>query len=176
MRGVVSLAAALSLPAFLPDGRPFPQRDLIIFFTFTVIFATLVLQGITLPPLIRALGLSRASGPNCEEVEARRIVLGAALAHLGEAKATDTGDTAALYDDLIGHYEQRLANIRPGRQDREHETEHGLYLGLSLEALRVERETAIRLRDEGRISDEVLRLLERELDLTEARMEDSVEP
>ncbi len=74
MRGVVSLAAALALPTLLADGSPFPQRNLIVFLTFCVIFVTLVLQGVTLPPLIRALGLAGAAGPNCEEREARRIV------------------------------------------------------------------------------------------------------
>jgi monovalent cation/hydrogen antiporter len=170
MRGVVSLAAALAIPAALPGGGAVPQKNLIVVLTFSVIFATLVLQGITLPHLIRALGLAGAAGPNCEELEARRIVLGAALSHLEEAKARDSADYAELYDDLIRHYEQRLATVQPGQVDDRQTAEHGLYDGLSLEALRVERETAIQLRDAGRISDEVLRRMERELDLAEARM------
>src|SRR5882724_7299604 len=60
MRGVIALAAAISLPEALADGQPFPQRDMIIFLTFSVILVTLVLQGLTLPPLIRALGLAGA--------------------------------------------------------------------------------------------------------------------
>ena len=90
MRGVVSLAAALALPTLLADGSPFPQRNLIVFLTFCVIFVTLVLQGITLPPLIRALGLAGAAGPNCEEREARRIVTEAAVSHLEDAKQRDS--------------------------------------------------------------------------------------
>ena len=86
MRGVVSLAAALALPAMLADGSPFPHRNLIVFLTFCVIVVTLVLQGITLPPLIRGLGLAGVAGPNCEEQEARRIVIKAAVSHLEEAK------------------------------------------------------------------------------------------
>jgi monovalent cation/hydrogen antiporter len=62
MRGVVSLAAALALPEALDNGSRFPQRDLIIFLTFSVIVVTLVLQGVTLPPLIRALKLAGAAG------------------------------------------------------------------------------------------------------------------
>jgi CPA1 family monovalent cation:H+ antiporter len=62
MRGVVALAAAISLPEVLADGSPFPQRNLILFLTFSVILVTLVLQGLTLPPLIRALGLAGAVG------------------------------------------------------------------------------------------------------------------
>jgi monovalent cation/hydrogen antiporter len=172
MRGVVSLAAALALPAMLPDGRAFPQRNVIIFLTFSVIFATLVLQGITLPLLIRALGLAGAAGPNCEEVEARRIVLESALAHLRDAEAADSDESAELYADLIRHYEQRLATVQAGKDDRRDTTDHSVYVGLSLEALRVERETVIRLRDEGRINDEVLRRIERELDLAEAGMDE----
>ena len=168
MRGVVSLAAALALPALLADGSPFPQRNLIVFLTFCVIFVTLVLQGVTLPPLIRALGLAGAAGPNCEEREARRIVIEAAVSHLKDAKERDSEESAALYEDLIRHYHQRLASLQPGDGNREDVADHDRHLELSLEALRVERETAIRLRDEGRINDEVLRRIERELDLSES--------
>ncbi len=168
MRGVVSLAAALALPAVLANGSPFPRRNLIVFLTFCVIFVTLVLQGITLPPLIRALGLAGAAGPNCEEREARRIVIQAAVSHLGDAKDRDTKEVAPLYDDLTQHYHQRLAGLQPGGDNREEIANHDRHLELSLEALRVERETAIRLRDEGRINDEVLRRIERELDLSES--------
>src|SRR5207245_3895434 len=89
MRGVISLAAALSLPEVLADGRPFPRRNLILFLTFSVILVTLVLQGLTLPWLIRILGLSGAAGLNCEEQEARRIVLEKALQHVEEARRKD---------------------------------------------------------------------------------------
>jgi CPA1 family monovalent cation:H+ antiporter len=87
MRGVVSLAAALALPTALRDGSPFPHRNMIVFLTFCVIFVTLVLQGLTLPPLIRLLGLAGGAGPDCEELEARRIVTQAALSHLEGARA-----------------------------------------------------------------------------------------
>jgi monovalent cation/hydrogen antiporter len=162
MRGVVSLAAALALPSLVRGGGEFPRRSLIVFLTFCVICVTLVLQGITLPPLIRALGLAGASGPDCEEQEARRIVLEAAVSHLEDAKERDSAEAAALYEDLTGHYRQRLAGLQDG--------DHNRHLDLSLEALRVERETAIRLRDEGRINDEILRRIERELDLNESRI------
>jgi len=170
MRGVVSLAAALALPPLLMDGSPFPGRSLIVFLTFCVIFVTLVLQGVTLPPLIRALGLAGAAGPNCEEQEARRIVIEAAVSHLVEAKEKDSKKSAALYEDLTRHYHQRLASLQGGDGNQEDIGDHDRHLELSLEALRVERETAIRLRDEGRINDEVLRRIERELDLNESRI------
>jgi len=170
MRGVVSLAAALALPALLADGSPFPQRDLIIFLTFCVICVTLVLQGVTLPPLIRAFGLAGAAGPNCEEQEARRIMIDAAVSHLTDAKEKDSEEAAALYEDLTRHYHQRLASLEHGEVNQGQITDHDRHLELSLEALRVERETAVRLRDEGRINDDVLRLIERELDLSESRI------
>jgi Na+/H+ antiporter len=170
MRGVVSLAAALALPALLADGNPFPQRDLIVFLTFCVICVTLVLQGVTLPPLIRALGLAGGAGPNCEEQEARRIVIDAAVSHLKDAKEKDSKEAAALYEDLTRHYRQRLASLQPGGGNQTALANHDRHLELSLEALRVERETAVRLRDEGRINDDVLRRIERELDLSESKI------
>ncbi len=170
MRGVVSLAATLILPPLLADGSPFPHRHLIVFLTFCVILVTLVLQGVTLPPLIHVLGLAGSAGPNCEEQEARRIVIEAAMSHLEDAKEKDSEEFAALYEDLIGHYHQRLASVRPGDGNQDDLAGHHRQIELSLEALRVERETAIRLRDEGRINDEVLRRIERELDLDESRI------
>ncbi|MGH9612777.1 MAG: Na+/H+ antiporter [Bryobacteraceae bacterium] len=170
MRGVVALAAALSLPATLADGTPFPQRDLIVFLTFCVIFVTLVLQGITLPPLIHALGLAGDAGPSCEEQEARRIVVEAAVSHLEAAQERDSKESAGLYEDLAGHYRQRLASLQPGDGNQEEAASHDRYAELSRETLRIERETAIRLRNEGRINDEILRRIERELDLGESQL------
>lgn len=170
MRGVVSLAAALALPEVLANGSPFPHRDLIVFLTFCVIFVTLVLQGLTLPPLIRAMGLAGAAGPNCEEQEARRIVIEAAVSHLEDAKVKDRKEFSELYDDLTRHYSQRLASLEAGEDDDGDGADNARHTALTLEALRIERETAIRLRDEGRINDEVLRRIERELDLTESRI------
>ena len=155
MRGVISLAAALSLPAVLSDGSPFPQRNLIVFLAFCVILVTLVLQGLTLPAVVRVLGLAGAGGPNCEEQEARRIVMEAAVLHLNEAKKRDAGTSAAIYEELTRQYQRRLDSMGTGGGSH--------YVELWLEALRVERDTAIRLRDEGRINDEVLRRIEREL-------------
>lgn len=174
MRGVVSLAAALALPTLLVDGSPFPHRDLIVCLTFCVILVTLVLQGLTLPPLIRLLGLAAEAGPNCEELEARRIVTQAAVSHLEEAKVRDRGSSTETYEDLTHHYRQRLESLRVNASPEEI-TDHERHLQLSLEAFRVERETAIRLRNEGRINDTVLRRIERELDLSESRLTNTEE-
>jgi Na+/H+ antiporter len=173
MRGVIALAAAISLPQTLADGSPFPHRDLIVFLTFAVILVTLVVQGLTLPSLIRALGLAAAFGPNCEEQVARRLMLEAALAHLkNRDRSNDAAESAGLYDDMEKHYAHRLANLnnQNGDSDDPASELYEQYLGLSQELLDTERKTAVKLRDEGRINDEVLRLLEHELDLSESRL------
>ncbi len=168
MRGVISLAAAIALPQTLANGAPFVQRDLIIFLTFSVILVTLVLQGLTLPPLVRALGLAGVAGRNCEEEEARRIILEAALGYLEKTRAEDGSNPDEIYDDLEQHYRHRLATLKGDANDA-HTDHHGLTVKLSRDVLRVERQTAVRLRNEGRINDELLRDLEHELDLSEAR-------
>jgi CPA1 family monovalent cation:H+ antiporter len=170
MRGVIALAAAIALPQTLANGAPFPQRNLIIFLSFSVIFVTLVLQGLTLPPLVRALGIASEPGPNFEEEAARREIVEAALAHLEELRKKDETEFAAMYEDLTGHYRQRLAALT-GQDDAENGVSpqhHKRLSRISRELLRIERCTAVRLRNEGNIDDEILRELERELDFREA--------
>ena len=176
MRGVLALAAAISLPEMLEDGSPFPQRNLIIFMTFCVILVTLVLQGLTLPSLIRALGLAGASGNNKEEEEARREILQAALAWLEGSQAREQKLDLAIYKELSRNYRKRLEILRD-RGEEESEDDHREHLALQdhrIEAmrdvLRVERETALRLRNEGKINDEVLRHIQYELDLSETKL------
>jgi CPA1 family monovalent cation:H+ antiporter len=169
MRGVVSLAAALAIPATVATGAPFPRRNVIVFLTFCVIVVTLAVQGLTLPPLIRMLNLGGATGPNCEEQEARRLMTEAALSYLDAAQTKDEDAFAEVYQDLVLHYRQRLATLPADAEARE-SAEHNRHVALTVDSLRVERTTAIRLRDQGRINDEVLRRLERELDLNEARL------
>jgi NhaP-type Na+/H+ or K+/H+ antiporter len=168
MRGVISLAAAIALPQTLANGAPFTQRDLIIFLTFCVILVTLVLQGLTLAPLVRALGLAGAGGRSCEEEEARRIILEAAVGYLETIRGKQSSELDEIYDDLAQHYGHRLATLKGDAGDI-HSDHHKRFVGLSRELLRVERQTAVRLRNEGRINDELLRDLERELDLSETR-------
>ncbi|HYR20198.1 MAG TPA: hypothetical protein VEQ15_11940, partial [Myxococcales bacterium] len=170
MRGVISLAAAIALPrTMLLDGRPFPQRNLIIFLTFCVIVVTLVGQGLSLPAVIRALKLAGDQGASCELAEAQRIVLEAALQHIEEARAKDDPRWAGLYDDLAQHYRERLEALSDS-QDGNGPEVHRKYTELVRELLQVERETAVRLRNEGRVSDEVLRQIEHDIDLRDARL------
>jgi monovalent cation/hydrogen antiporter len=174
MRGVISLAAAIALPEMLANGNSFPQRDLIIFLAFSVIFVTLVLQGLTLPFVVRALGIAVVGGPNietgAEEESARREMLQSALAYLEENRREDESEFLEIYDDLTGHYRHRLAAVS-GSDNPENELSpdhRERHTRLLRDLLRVERQTAIRLRDKGRINDETLRQLEYELDLREA--------
>jgi Na+/H+ antiporter len=170
MRGVVALAAALSLPETISNGMPFPQRDVILFLTFCVIFATLVLQGLTLPALVRRLHVSGQSSERCEEIEARRIMIEAALGKLEGSVDRTNPQGKALYDDVKGHYRLRLAALERGQggvQSLSHEQER--FERLTRELRNAERATAVQLRDQDRISDEVLRGLLRELDLLDAR-------
>ena len=171
MRGVVSLAAAMSLPVMLAGGRPFPNRNLIVFLTFSVILVTLVLQGLTLPKVIRALGLAGSEGGECEESEARRIVTEAALEELDQLRDEDDDRFRPVYEDLEQHYRQRLSAL--GRHETDGHDGGDLYVRYLQQQRRlmgVERRTAIGLRNAGRIRDEVLRRIERELDLAESRL------
>ena len=166
MRGVIALAAALSLPAI-------PHRHLIVFMTFCVIVATLVVQGLTLPALIRLLHLEREEGIGAEERDARRMILDAALEAIEKLRDADTERFTEVYDDLAQHYEtRRRALFGDDEQD-----EHGSiaahadrYADVSRELLSLERAKAVSLREEGRIGDDVLRRLLRELDLSETRI------
>jgi Na+/H+ antiporter len=171
LRGVVSLAAAMALPVSMPNGDPFTQRNLIVFLAFSVVVWTLVVQGLTLAPLIRALGLGGGVGLACEEEEANRIALRAALAHLEETRGHDRPEYAGVYDDLAQHYRERLASLS-GEADTTETAplQYQKYRALSFELLGIQRRSLLRLRRDGRINDEVLRNLERDLDLQEARV------
>jgi Na+/H+ antiporter len=170
MRGVVSLAAAMALPVHLPDGSPFPARDLILFLTFSVIFATLVLQGLSLPAIIRWSKLEDDGAFEREEREARLKANEAALARLNELD--DSADQGAL-ERLRAEYEDRIRQLQvfgnggdaPAGKDPK-----GGYESLLEQTLKVERRTILQLRNERVINDAVLRRIQRELDLAEGRL------
>ena len=173
MRGVIALAAALSLPETLGDGTPFPQRNLIVFLTFCVILVTLVLQGLSLAPLVRALGLAGTAGHQQEEEEVRRAMIEAALSQLERVRLKNSEATqGALYEDIEIRYKRKLANLT-GQDDQGVAADrqaYAQYLELTRDLLNTERKTALRLRESGRINDEVLRKVEHELDLAETRL------
>jgi Na+/H+ antiporter len=173
MRGVLALAAAISVPETLANGQPFGPRNLIVFLAFCVILVTLVLQGLSLPPLIRALGLAGETGMEPEERYARKVALREALEFLEEKRRERGEESSHAYVDLIDKYEHRLADIDekvPSQGGNKKETYRQM-LALADEAVKTERRTIIRLRDEGLISDDVLRTMEREMDLEETRFQ-----
>lgn len=174
MRGVVALAAANSLPLTLDDGRPFPQRSFIIFLTFSLILVTLVFQGLSLPWLVRRLGLARLDTGYCEEGRARHLLLESAIGFLTDRRnsAGDEGERH-LYDDLLHQYEHKIREIDQCGPDGTvpEEASAGLTMaGVLLDTIRREREELNLLRSTGRIGDSVHRTLERELDLSESRL------
>ena len=167
MRGVLALAAAFSLPEFLPNGAPFPQRSLIIYLTFCVIFTTLVMQGLSMPLLIRFLGLTNLEDHDDEEeVWARRQLLETALAKLASLRGESDGHQLEAIERVEEYYHRRLLSLdAKGRPDLQ---EPDLYTNVAQQMRNVERAVANHLRTENKIHDEVLRKLERELDLVDA--------
>jgi len=170
MRGVLSLAAAVSLPYVLPDGRTFPQRSMIIYLAFCLIVATLVFQGLTLPWLIRRLGLTEPIRIKDEEQDARRVLLREALVHL-DRKRSKNRDQSTMFGELIAGYQQRLDAMPAEREARAQGlVDQARRSAAILDVLQTQRAALIRLWDDGRIDDEVLRTLQRELDLEESRV------
>jgi CPA1 family monovalent cation:H+ antiporter len=166
MRGVVSLAAAQSLPA------AFPHRPLILFLTFGVILFTLVAQGLTLPALIRRLGLSEGDAAEREEARARLAATQEALAQLDALAAAD-GATPEVVEDVRRHYMTRArllaARVGGGGGTAHHAQAHA-HRALLSHLIDVERRTIVELRNSGTINDEVLRRIQRDLDLDEVRL------
>ncbi len=177
MRGAVSLAAALSLPLTTQGGDPFPGRGLILFLTFCVILVTLVAQGLSLPLLIRRLDIEHDGEEELEETEARLRAAEAALERIEELKGEEwvRDDTAERMRDLYEFRRRRFAARhadQPGNGEEDgYEERSAAYQRFRRELLGAERETLLRLRREGRISDRVRRRVERDLDLEEARLE-----
>ena len=169
MRGVVAMAAANSLPYTRENGQPFPQRNLIIFLTFAVILVTLVLQGISLPWLVRTLRLRQDNSAFCEEGEARRIILRAALDYLKEERAHDR-ENDHTYEDLLHQYSHRLDMITDCGPDMTQSVHLSPLLKILQDTTAVERKALLELRDQGRIADQLHRILERELDLNQSQL------
>ena len=176
MRGGVSLAAALSLPLTVGSGDPFPARDLIIFLTFCVILVTLVIQGLTLPFLVRLLRLDEDDEEEREENEARLRAAEAALERIEELEDEEwvREDTAERMRRFYDYRRRRFAALYGESGDEEadgYEERSLAYQRLRRELLSAEREALLQLRNEGRISDSVRGRVERDLDLEDARLE-----
>jgi len=166
MRGVVSLAAALALPV------GFPERSLIQFLTFAVIIATLVIQGLTLPVLIKTLGVTAGDDGAEEERQARFQAAEAAVDRIGQLER-EYPDHRELIDHLRETYVHRMEHVDPsdGTPLDESEAEQLVHRQIRRAVIDAEREAVIRMRDRGELSDDVMRRLERDLDLEELREE-----
>ena len=171
MRGIVTLAAALALPAVTAAGTPFPFRAEIILISFSVILATLLVQGLSLTPVIRALRIEGDRGLEREEMLAREHAATVALARLDDlsSEAWPVGDQV---ERLRVHYSRQLQRFaKGGAVDADCSMEAGeAFRRLRHETLTAERMALIALRDDGAISDEVLHRLEHELDVEALRL------
>lgn len=175
MRGVVSLAAALALPATLRDGTPFPRRDLILVIAFVVILGTLVAQSLSLPWLIRRLKLDGEGRSRDEqENDARLALLSAAIAYLERVAGSDSR-TLEEMAALRQHFEQQAQTVlsQLGWDHPELEMERPVCQNLFVGALAAQRKKLHRLHEESHLDDDLFQKLEREIDLEEARLRSS---
>ncbi len=173
LRGAVTLAAALALPLTTNSGDPFPQRDLLIYLAFCVILVTLVLQGLSLPLVIRLLGLEDDGSAAKEETKARIHAAEAALARLEELAEEDwvREDTAERMRGLYTFRQNRFAARFDADDDGAIEQRSQDYQRLRRELLDAERRAVVELRRQGRINDDVMNIVQRDLDLEDARLD-----
>jgi CPA1 family monovalent cation:H+ antiporter len=169
MRGGLSLAAALAIPLRLTDGRPFPDRDLVIVVAAAVIMASLLLQGTSLPWLLRRFGL-RAEDFGTEENKARLKAARAALEWLDDDSHVDDDEATESARSLYEAKVRRLQLSPPSDAESDDAQEMERYRELRLKLLGVERSVLLALRSDGRINATLLRAIERDFDLEEARL------
>jgi monovalent cation/hydrogen antiporter len=173
VRGAVSLAAALALPFALPDGSPFPERDLILFVAFGVIFITLVGFGLGLAPIVRWLGVAQAGRSERvaeleSEISARREALDAALKSFD--RITEHREISDEVVQLLRARHETRANQLPNSLDPDARLRSATGTGLTRELISAERKFIHVLLRDGKITDETRRHIERDLDLEEASL------
>ena len=173
MRGAVSLAVALAVPFTTDAGEPFPQRDLIIFLTFAVIFFTLVVQGLSLPALIRRLGVSDEGADEEEEIRARLVASKAAIERIDALVGEDwTRDETLERMRALYEYRMRRFAARAGKiEDDGYEDRSLVYQQTVQVVLSAQREALVRMRSDGEVSNQVMTRILRDLDLEESRLE-----
>ena len=180
VRGIVSLAAALAIPFATAAGNPFPDRDLILFLTFSVILVTLVGQGLALPLVIHALGLAHAGRrerrrAKAEEHAARRHAIEAAIARLDEL-ATERALPDGVIIPLRAQHRVRLRHIEHHADGNDgHKQLAKLHDEIELLVIGAERQRTNDLFCAGKLTDEARRRIERELDLREAHLANQVD-
>jgi monovalent cation/hydrogen antiporter len=175
VRGIVSLAAALAIPFATDSGQPFPDRDLILFLTFSVILVTLVGQGLMLPSVIRALGLAHAGrrerhADRAEEHDARRQAIAAAMERLDQLRA-ERDLSEDIVHPLRARHRDRLKHVEQSSDgDDRHRQLGELHDEIERELIAAERDRINELFRSGKLKDEARRRIERELDLREAHL------
>lgn len=177
MRGAVSMAAALSLPLTTGSGAPFPERERLLFLSYGIVLWTLLIQGLSLPGLLRRLGLHDDGAARREELTARIAAADAGLSRIDELLA-EGGEQPEILHAMRRRLEGRLRGLRKHLSEgKSHPAvEEGARLlpekheQVVEQVLEAERGALLRLREEGSIHDEVLHRLERELDLEEERL------
>ncbi len=175
MRGAVSLAAALAVPLETDSGAPLPERDLVIFLAYCVVLFTVVVQGLTLPALIRRLGVvDDGSEEEAEEHAARIEAAEAALVvldGLAQEEWTREGSVHRLRR-LHEFRRRRFATLRGDVDDEDGIVDQSIvYQRLVREVIEAQRAALLKMRSEGLISSDVMRRVERDLDLEESRLE-----
>lgn len=174
MRGGISLAAALSIPSFLADGSRFPGRDEILLLTFAVILVTLVLQGLSLPWLLRRLNFGEGDAERVEERRARETLSDVALRYLASVPKDDEIRLRAV-KQLQEMFRNRAEGFEVARKtcpDNPEARYMSRLASLKRELVGMQRTTLIDLRDRGAISDDVLRRFQVLLDLEESELQE----
>jgi len=171
MRGIVSIAAALALPYTLGD-QTFPQRGPTIFFTVCVVFVTLVLQGLTLSPLIEWLGITEASKSQRREARLRIRALQSGIERLHEEERRRDDADVEIAARILDEYEQRINVLRGkvAKDERQFAAENRADRRLQKAALDAERRTIMQMRAAGEIPDDIFRSIEYDLDLAALRL------
>jgi len=175
VRGIVSLAAALAIPLTVEDGSPFPGRELVLVLAFIVVLVTLVGQGLTLPWVVRALGLANAGkreseAQRVEEFQAREDAIAAAGKRLDEL-AADPDVPADIIARLRLHHQQRIEKIMMRRCDDDaHRRRIDQGDDFELQLIAAERDFVNEKYRRGELLDETRRRLEHELDLRDAQL------
>ena len=172
MRGAISLAAALALPLTLASGTQFPNRDLIVFITFFVILATLVVQGLSLPPIIRRLHLKDDGATAQEEASARLEITQAALGRIEEIKNAENAP-ARLVGQLKDDYQRRVEGLRAIVAEGENSCRDYFEedRNLQIDIIKTEREALQKLREDKALHNDAARRIENDLDLEEQRLQ-----
>jgi CPA1 family monovalent cation:H+ antiporter len=174
MRGIVSLAAALSLPDTVAGGAPFPARDLILFVTFAVILVTLLGQGLTLPLVLRRFAIVEGDGGDAVIAKARVRIAEAALRRLA---ALESGFTSTVHWEIAGRLQGKYADDAvhfrahmDGALGTGDAAQHEIERFLVREAIGAERSALNDLRYAGEITDDVFRRIQYDIDLAETRL------